>query len=280
MSTISFFINKLPSTLDYASWRSSNLDAVTQKISPEVHDSAGNATWGRLIAQWNEKVPNGETRHHTYAAVVDLEDGGLYLDCRPSLIFVKCLTQLLIRPFHTIAKTIYHISLLPIFSNIPALIKQKMAPHQFLLISVRCIADIIRTPIYGAVLVAASVAALAKGVFQPSSLYDSRKLIGKVEAALNHGKIHSDWTLAPCFQPFPLEVLADYGIQNFNPDTLYPSDNPLDRQLTNFARSRIRHMQKECTIFGCRKLPKDVAYISPILTETCKKHELHHSPAL
>lgn len=280
MSTISFFINKLPNTLDYSGWRSSHLDAITQTISPEVYDAAGNATWGRLIAQWEEKVPNAEPRHHTYAAVVDLVDGGLYLDCRPSLIFTKCLTQLLVRPFHTVAKTIYHISLLPIFSNIPALIKQKMAPHQFLLISVRCIADIIRTPIYGAVLIAASVAALAIGAINPLSLYDSRKLIGKIEAALNHGKIHSDWTLAPCFQPFPLEVLADYGIQDFSPDTIYPSDDPLDRQLTNFARSRIRHMQKEWTIFECRKLPKDIAYVSPSLTESCKQHECHHSHAL
>ena len=250
------------------------LDDISKRIIPELTEGDGSLQWGRLITEWSEKNPKGTLLKHTYAACVDGETGGLFNDCNLSLIFKKCLTQLLVRPFHSIAKTIYHASFIPLFVELPDLYYGKKPIKQLLNTAVLTFTDIIRTPLYGIALIAASAYVLARAIFDPATLYNGRKLIGEIEEEANRGLKHTDWTLTHCFQPYPIEVLKDYEIQDFSLDTLYPSNSPIDKQLTNFARSKIRHKQKRFDIFSCSQLAKGQPYTSPILLgENCSSEE-------
>lgn len=255
-------------------WKEAHLDELARCIAPEVLSDDGSPKWGRLITTWNEKTSDGNGITHTYAACVDCHFGEIYYDCSPSLIFRKCLMQLLVRPLHILAKTIYHVAMIPLLTDLPKLITGKKSFTATTTTAIRSIADIIRTPFYGLTLMAVSFYVLACAVFNPHSLYEGRRLIGAIEEESNWYRKHTFWTLSKCFQPYPIEILSEFEIQDFSHDTVYPSNSSFDRQITNFTRSQIRHHQKTFDHFSCTQLQKGEAYTSPILLpQTASKDE-------
>lgn len=258
-------MNTQPALSTPPTWKEAHLRDIAQYIVPEKSTDTGELIWGRLIVDWNEITPERKVITHTYAACIDGQAGELYVDCSPGLIFKKCLFQLLLRPLHSIAKTVYHAAMVPLFTEIPLFIRKERSLSDLIGSTLLCAADIILTPLYGVAIMAASVYVLAHGLLNPTSLYDGRKLIGRMEEAANRGHKHTKWTLTACFQSTPLEGLANYEIPDYSADTLYPSKSSLDKQLTNFARSKVRHLQKHFNVFSCTELAKGEQYISPIL---------------
>lgn len=240
----------------------SYIDQLQQHILPEVVSQEGELNWGRLICIWREKQENGSLLIHTYAACIDGKDGSLYLDCRPRKILAKCLAHLLVRPLHTIIKTIYHLSLYPILHEIAkSYLSDKTKQEKMNVFKV--VADIVRTPLYGLVLTITTLAVLIAGAFAPENLYDGRRLLGKIEQSSNWGQRHTFWTLAKCFQAYPLETLEHYGEKDFSCDTFYQGQDLIERQLANFARAQIRYKKKVFDIFDCTKLKSEAEYIYP-----------------
>jgi hypothetical protein len=70
--------------------------------------------------------------------------------------------------------------------------------------------------------------------------------------------------LGLCFQPLDFSFLSIYEGKKEEEDTLYSSDDPLDRQLTHFARSAIHYRQTHIDITTCQTESFDEPYSSPI----------------
>jgi hypothetical protein len=101
--------------------------------------------------------------------------------------------------------------------------------------------DIVRTPIYGIVLTALAIVGLILGLFDSEKIYDLRLFMGKIEQSLNRGEKHTEWTLAPCFQPGDLNNIDTiWGKTEFK-DTTYPNEQ---RGKVNYARAKIIHDRK------------------------------------
>lgn len=244
--------------------RADYITQLQEHILPEYVSTGGELNWGRLICTWHQKRGD-EIVTHTYAACVDAYEGSIYVDCRPLKIFAKCVAHLFARPLHALIKTVYSLSLYPIFRQIVKFNQSPLAKEEKIKNLFKAAADIVMTPVYGVILTVATVAVLIMGLFSPENLYEGRKLLGKIELASNWGDGHSAWTLTECFQPYPLEILGQYGYLEFEKDTVYPDGSPLEKQLANFARAHIRHKHKAFDYFECRKLKKDDVYHSPVL---------------
>jgi len=221
--------------------------------------------WKHLICRWNEKKDNGEMITHIYAACFDEVESGIYLDCPPRKIYAKCLGHLIVRPLHSLLKTISHILMLPIIYEIAKTWQGDQSKDDCIKNSIKSLVDIVRTPLYGLVLTVATIGALILGAVNPESLYSSRAFLGKIEQQANWGDIHTDWTLAHCFQPFPMSILTYYANKDCIHDTFYNDSDPLEKALANLARARVRFMRHHFDLFSCRKLDSDSIYISPVL---------------
>jgi hypothetical protein len=244
-------------------WKVCYLDQLQHHILART-----DSPWGHLICKWHEKKSNGKQLVHTYAFCIDRQEWGLYLDCRPVKIFAKCLAQLIARPFHIAVKTIYHLSMIPIFYEIAQTYRGLQSKQECLKNSMRSLADIIRTPLYGLAMIVTSIAMLVISPFAPESLFTGRMLLGKIEQKACWDEIHTPWTLAKCFQPFSMSSLDHYGHRDYSEDTIYTSDDPLEKQLTNFARKRILFLRKNGDLFSCQDLDEQTAYTSPVLKNT------------
>ena len=249
----------------------SHLDRLNKLVTD--NENSLDSLWGRIVATWCEKKSDGELQTHIYAPCINTSTGDLYFDCDLAKIFRKCIVQLIIRPFHALIKTIYHAAFLP---SITLEIIDVCKGHQNGLGAViniaKSIADIIRTPLYTLAMMVASIAVIIMSTFDPQLLYSGRALIGALEATSNWGWIHTRWTLAPCFQPTPLTLLADYGNKPDYPDTIYPSQNPIDRELTHLARKHIRYLREHTDCFSSKQPRPNTPYISPIYQE-CRRPE-------
>lgn len=252
-------------------------------IVPEYLSIKNELNWGRLICTWHEKQASGEILTHHYAACVDGKDGEIYPDCQPTKIFIKCLACLFVRPLHSILKTLYHLSLYPIFyeaihSNRSTLRPEERAtdPIGTLKISdninqikikniFKSIVDIFLTPLYGLILTITTIGVLIIGPLNPKYLYEGRKLLGKIEQMSNWGQTNTPMTLSKCFQPRPLEMLEHYGERETEDDTYYPDENPISQQLGEFAKACILYQRKHFDVFSCKKLQPKTCYQSPFL---------------
>lgn len=193
--------------------------------------------WGRLVLTWNEQLLDGNTKVHKYAAIVNRETGGLYLDCRPQKILAKCFATTLGHPISTICKlgrdwakicTETHRKLNPM-KKVPVsapssntngieasagstkLVPDKKPPLlERVKIVGNCIKDLFRDAgrafLYGMALqiisfvgtIVGTLAIITKAKWLENRLYDLRELSGKTEKAFQRDE--TGWTLAPCFQ--------------------------------------------------------------------------------
>ena len=181
----------------------------------EKHIVKENDRWGRIVCNWHEKVGDKDLQH-VFTASIDLKTGDIYLDCRKRKLFAKHLTLAFARPLHTAVRTLYHLSLAGVITNVYKAAVGKQTAKQAFTHSVKSLADIVRTPVYGTALTIVNIAAVAITPFSPSKLYDLRKLHGKIEQQLNWGEKQTGWTLALCFQSGFNVTGKEWGIETFS----------------------------------------------------------------
>lgn len=158
----------------------------------------GDGSLDRLVCEWKEIMPSGDIHNHIYSAGID-KNREIYLDCRKRLVFTKILISTIARPLHGVVKTAYHLAMIPVAKAIIRAFKGEITPKKALILSVRSIKDIVRTPIYETAILVVGLTALLVAPVAPSTLYHFRKIIGRLEAALFRGPLKT-FTLTPCFQ--------------------------------------------------------------------------------
>jgi len=230
-------------------------------VFPEFLSSDGHLKWGRLICNWH-KINKERIDTHTYAACIDGSSREIYTDCSPQKILVKFTLHLFIRPIFTLIKTIYFLSLYPIFVEIAHCFQSKESREEKIRRIFKPVAEIFLTPLYGLILTICTVAIIVTSLFSEEWIYDGRKLLGQIELMSNWGIPRTLWTLAPCFQPFPFETLENHG-STIHKNTFYENPTPLNHQLANFARAFIRYQMNNTDILTCSKFPHDQIYRSP-----------------
>jgi hypothetical protein len=218
-----------------------------------------NEKWGRIICEWTEFKKDAKKLHHTYAAIIHLQKEDLYLDCRCRKIFAKCVVLSITRPLHTLLKTAWHLSMIPIAYEIFKWIRNPSTKTDVLKNSVRSIVDIFRTPIYGITL---TIISLVGAVIIPFSLkkaYDIREIYGNVEYDFLWKQKKTFWTLAPCFHSFfninedvsYLSCLEDYPDTDYS-HCFYTKDHELIHlkvRLINFTRGKIIYRRRHWNLF-------------------------------
>lgn len=248
--------------LNEEEWKSLFLEKLQKNIHPLVKNDP---RWGNLIMIWHEKKADNTTIKHIYAACIDRRDSSFYLDCPPGRIYAKCVAQLLFRPLHIALKTFYHLTVvLPVINEVGKSLTEQRASKTFLRNLGKSMLDIVRTPLYGTVMMVKSAALLCRGPGNPARLYEGRAALGKIEKHANWGEKETIWILAGCFQPFDISVLQTYEAGKFQ-DTIYPSEEPLNKQLTHFCRRLVRHQRKFFNLFAWHRLKPNEAYISPCI---------------
>lgn len=211
-----------------------------------------NCKWGRLVCKWTEKKGGDDTLEHIFTPLVNLQTGKIYSDCSKKKIYVKFLAHTILRPFHILFKTVYHLAI-PI--SIPIIIaetcekgiKEKKTKGEIakacLLNSARSLADIVRTPLYGIAMTVVNIAALIIGPFAPKCLYDLRELTGKLVQSLNRSEEPVDDDFFRCFQEI-LTLENIYLRNKLNDDTIYSPQAPGNIiGLNNLARANVRYLR-------------------------------------
>jgi hypothetical protein len=142
--------------------------------------------------------------------------------------------------------------------------------------SVKSLADIVRTPVYGVVLTVISLAGVIAIPFSPNLAYDVREVYGNVEQSLNWGIRRTETTLARCFQPIcNIDGSKEqYLFENTNKnleDKEYSEEDikhikikNLEDRLNKFAERVIEHRRKYYNIFDqiIGTLDSNIAYKS------------------
>ncbi len=195
--------------------------------------------WQGIAYQWNEK--NGKT--YRYSATLETSSQDIYLDTNTFLIFKKCAALLVLRPTHTVMKTLYHFTLIGVGVEIWHALKGTQTAGECTKNSLKSLADIVRTPLYGIVLTVLAVAAVVVYPFASHQLYNFRKVMGKIELSLVWGNVHPKGLpiLAPCFQPIAnLETIASHKrYKKTYEDTFYDlKATAIVHALNNLARAR------------------------------------------
>lgn len=195
---------------------------------------------------------------HVYAATIDVQTGGIYLDCRKRKIFAKHITLAIFRPIHTVVKTIWHLTVVgPLLLEVG----KTIAGHQTAKEGVKnfghSLADIVRTPYYGLLMTAHHLYAIAEALFSSNNLYESRDRVGALERKLLRvEKITRGgfWKLSPCFSPF-------MNIATIHKD--YQAWTTADG-LQQFALAQIEFRTEHRNPFNdCMQLfPKETSFIS------------------
>lgn len=213
----------------------------------------------RLICRWNESP----ALKHELHSCLNTDTGEIYIDCRRRKIFAKHLALAIGRPLHTVMKTLWHVSLIgPLALEVYKVMQEKQTWKDLRQNTIKSLADIVRTPLYGVAMTLTHLAGIVLGVVAPNTLYETRALAGKLERDMLRVnyiyKADGMWLLSPCFSP--MKNILSYKSGEY----LERSPEEMDKMLTGFAAANIRFRQKHAVIFnGCGRLwPKDQAYIS------------------
>lgn len=262
---------------NFTEWKQKLPDLVQNQIIEQP-----GSKWGRVICVWKEKKETS-AMEHLYAVTINLQNGDIYLDCRPRKIWAKCCLYTVIQPILLTAKTIYHM-LLP-FSTAVAIYQTVQAAKQeetkisakelskrIVVAIAKNVADIFRTPVYALALTIVTLAALIIGPLAPKSLFHFRMALGNMEKSLYWGNGDSAWILFKCFQPVENLMTVDQWNRR-QPDTEYlhehGQENPTMNGLTNFARAQVQFRRHNNALFNdcLHKFPENKAYISAALAK-------------
>lgn len=213
----------------------------------------------RAVFHWNEN----ESLHHEYHACVNVETGDVFMDCSPQKLFLKHLSLLISRPFHTYAKTCWHLSVLgPVVMGLLKVYEGKMDGSQFLTYMGHSFEDIVRSPLYGIALTITHLVAVVWACFDPHSLYYTRDIVGQLERKLlrvEHIKYADGWVFSNCFSPI-------YNIGRKNPESgEYRKIETVKSELDDFVRRRVEYCRRIKSLFDNCFIPLDpsVEYRSP-----------------
>ena len=213
----------------------------------------------RLVCRWKEN----DARNHEFHACINTQTGDIYLDCRKRKIFAKHLALAIARPLHTCIKTLWHATLIgPLALEIFKVMQGKQTLKDLGKNTLKSLADIVRTPVYGLAMTITNLVGLILGVVSPNTLYETRAIAGKLEREMlrvDHiFKADKMWQLSPCFSPIKRFLTKHEGkyVERTRED--------LDQMLLQFAKSNIKFRRKYPVIFNdCgRLLPADKEYIS------------------
>ncbi len=246
-----------------------------------IRTEGENSRWARIKCAVNEQTDKSSILKHIYFPIIDLQTGGIYLDCSKKTIYKKLCVQALLRPFHIVFKTFYHLAF-PI--SIPHIIyktiklaqkdaKEKKEPLNKREVDLLCfkkighsLADIIRTPLYGLAIIIVSIAAVLICSFAFSKVYDFREKIGSLITKMQRGDNSND--LSPCFVPF--RYLSKMG--QANPikymGVTYPKNlTPYEHRLISFAWAQIHFLRNNYAPFHNPipikgRLDPNIAYVS------------------
>ncbi len=234
--------------------------------------------WIEKQFHWTEILSDQSELKHIYRPIVNTLNGKLYDDSKVSLVAKKFLLLLVARPFHTLAKTLYH-ACLPISLPLEFYLAAKKETnkdfqHQFKAGIIGCVKsalDIIRTPLYETALIVCSLFGVFLGTIKSETIYNLRALTGKIELSFLWDNKKSPWMLTPCFQP------RDTLFQNLEksgrraktePDTNY--DKPNRKAETNLARSIFQERRNRRFLIYCyQHWPKDIPLDSATYKITC-----------
>jgi hypothetical protein len=195
---------------------------------------------------------------HVYAATIDVQTGGIYLDCRKRKIFAKHVTLAIARPIHTVVKTIWHASIVgPLLLEVGKSAFTEQTAWKGVKNFGHSLADIVRTPYYGLLMTAHHLYGMIETLFSSNSLYESRDRIGALERKLLRVDQITDggfWLLSACFSPLANIATAHEKYRAWNTED----------GLEAFALAQVNFRSERRALFNnCYGLhPKETPYLS------------------
>lgn len=206
------------------------------------------SVYKRIICVWKE-----ENIEHQYHACINTTTGEMFLDCRRRKIMAKHITLALLRPIHTVVKTLWHLTIIgPLSIELYQLAQGKQTLKQLGNHTVKSLADIVRTPAYGLAMTILHLHAVFLGCIRPNTLYATRDVIGKLERKMlrvTNIRNANYWALSPCFSPL---------------SNIYNSKKKATNVKSNFAKMEIEFRREHRALFNdCLTLfPKNKVYKS------------------
>lgn len=157
-----------------------------------LHYEGSSSKWARLKFYFDEQLSDGTVINHHYAPLINLKNGDIYFDCSRKKIYTKLAVNTLLRPLHTVFKTLTHIfSILSTPYKIYATYTdEKYIDLKGKEIAILCLKDILhsftdvfRTPIYGTALTITSLAGL---FLVPLAYFYDRNLIYDIRETMDN----------------------------------------------------------------------------------------------
>lgn len=230
-------------------------------------DERDDSIYKRIQCTWRETGKINETffeRYHHYYATINVNTGDIFLDCRKRKIFCKHLTLLVLRPMHTLIKTLWHATIVaPLIKEVVLVVLKKQDLKGLTKNTFHSLCDIVRTPPYGLAITITHLTAIIFACISPNSLYKTRTFAGNLERAMLRAETtqtESLWWLSSCFSP--MRNIAQKFNKTISTDL---NRNLIDEMLKNFAFNQISFRRNVRGLFNdcLRLLPNDKAYISP-----------------
>lgn len=218
-------------------------DAVYKRIKIETKDSNKN------------KV--------SYHACINVKTGEIWIDCSRRKIFIKHLSMVFWRPIDTVLRTLWHLTIVgPLANEIYKCVEGEQTLKDLGINTLRSLADIVRTPLYGIAMTVMHVAAVVLGIFSPNTLYETRAIIGDMERSYHRvDNILDAESHVPtqCFSPWR-NLILDINRK------IVDDKKTIKRRLKGFAESQLRFLQHNrfpCNNYGLL-YPKNKPYISAV----------------
>jgi hypothetical protein len=221
--------------------------------------------WAHLVCPWYEKKDDKTEQNgkivirrvivkNLITKLIDLRTGQIWLDVSYNELYLKFCAQIVLRPIHTLGKTLYHICIpfsIPceIYFGIQEGINNQWSKTKTLSYCIERIlksfADIIRTPLYGTLLTVHAIGVLILAPYKPKTIFSMMATSGKIEEKLFWEVQHAPGTLFNCFQPWiTFDELKEKWVNKQNlKDTEYRKDK-MQWALSNYGRAFIREHRR------------------------------------
>lgn len=257
---------------EFTEWRksASNNSLFLKLLEEGAKESKdGTDTWGRIVCQWNEKIP-GKILKHEYIARVDVSTGDIYFDCSTKKAYLKSLVHTFTCPIYTAALMCLEIVGAILFTPIESIFLKRSFKEFVALEWTHIKNGCVRMPLYG---LAMTISTLVSTVAFPlvrlfskkaaeNLLFNSTFHAGRLNTFLFNGKNHYSkpggnrlWhgikyfdSIVICFKPVANIKYCSHDLSNVGQKTI------------NCWRN------KRFFWNGYKKLSPTEAYVSP-----CKK---------